>query len=111
MAAARRKTPPAPAKPPPSDPVVITLPATVGYAAAGQLHVDLSSVQGVPDVALDAGGVEKLSTASVLVVVSFLNARATLTPPAAVINASGPFVDAFSDLGMFGKLMKMEFRT
>lgn len=111
MATARRKKAAGPETAPPSGPVILNLPETVGYAAAGQLHADLMAVRDLPDVALDASEVQKLSTAAVLVVVSFLNAREALTPPAAVINASGAFVDAFSDLGMFSKLMKMEFRT
>ena len=99
-----------PADPAPDGPAALCLPADLGFAAATRLHQDLMAVRACPEVVLDAAAVEKISTAAVLVLVSFLNARADLTPPAAVLNASGAFVDAFSELGLFGSLMRMEFR-
>ena len=93
------------------DPAIIELPPDIGFVAARGLHERLLAVRNVSDVAFDASKVESLSTAALLVLVSFLNARGDRTPPAAVVNPSGPFVDAFSELGLFGNLMKMEFRT
>ena len=89
----------------------VVLPAELGFAAARALHAELLAVRDLPLVVLDAAAVERLSTAGVLVLVSFLNARAALTPPAAVVNPSGAFVDAFSELGLFATLMRMEFRA
>ena len=118
MATSRRKKPAEPVPEPDEPevaaapaPVVVALPEQLGYAAAGTLHANLLAVKDNPDVVLDASAVARLSTAGVLVLVSFLNAREAMTPPAAVINPPGPFVDAFSNLGLFSKLMRMEFRT
>jgi hypothetical protein len=91
--------------------LVVELSPDMGYVAAKDLHARLMGVTHAPDVTLDASNVEKLSTAAVLVITSFLNAREAFTPPAAVKSPSGPFVDAFSELGLFGSLMRMEFRT
>ncbi len=122
MAAPRRKKAPAAAAPEsdvpaapetgvPSAPVALALPAELNFVAATKLHADLLAVRDVPEVVLDAAAVERMSTAGVLVLLSFLAARAEMKPPAAVANPPGPFVDAFSELGLFGKLMSMEFRT
>lgn len=89
----------------------IKFPADVTFAAAAQLHADLLAVRESPEVVLDASGIEKMSTAGVLVLLSFLAARSEMKPPAAVLNPPGAFVDAFSELGLFDKLMSMEFRT
>jgi hypothetical protein len=89
----------------------IVLASDLGFAAARDLHRELSAVATRPKVVFEAGGVERMSTAAVLVIVSFLNAREAFSPPAAVERAPGPLVDAFSELGLFGSLMRMEFRT
>lgn len=93
------------------EPALVALPPTIGFVEARQLHQTLLAVRDAPEVILDAGAVETLSTAGVLVLVSFLNARDDLTPPAAVLNPAGGFVDAFSEIGLFDRLMRMEFRT
>ncbi len=93
------------------DPVTIELAPEIGFVGARGLHEQLLAVRDRDDVVLDASKVQSLSTATVLVLVSFLNARGARTPPAAVLSPSGPFVDAFSELGLFGNLMRMEFRT
>ncbi len=94
----------------PGDTVVV-LEAELGFVAAKALHKTLLDLRDRGGVVLDASPVEKMSTAAVLVLTSFVNARADLAPPAAVQNPSGPFVDAFSELGLFSSLMRMEFRT
>lgn len=92
-------------------PVAVALPADLDFAAAGQLRETLLAAREAPAVEIDAGAVERISTAGVLVLIGFLNARPDVTPPATVLNPSGAFVDAFSDLGLFQDLMRMEFRT
>lgn len=92
-------------------PTMVALPQDVGYVAARALHAELLAVRGHAKVVFDAAAVQRLSTAAVLVVISFLNARADVSPPAEVVNPSGAFVDAFSELGLFRSLMRMEFRT
>ena len=56
---------------PSAEAATITLPAELGYAAAATLHRELMAVRERPEVVLDAGGVEKVSTAAVLVLVAF----------------------------------------
>jgi anti-anti-sigma regulatory factor len=92
-------------------PVAVTLPVDLDFPAAGQLREALLAARDAAAVEIDAGVVERISTAGVLVLISFLNARADRTPPATVLRPSGAFVDAFSDLGLFQDLMRMEFRT
>lgn len=111
MAAARRKRVEAPAAAAEPQAVTIALPPKVDFIEARRLHEALSGACEAPELVLDAGAVEQLSTAAVLVLVSYLNAREAITPPAAVLNPSGAFVDAFSELGLFDKLMRMEFRS
>jgi hypothetical protein len=91
--------------PDPPDEERVILPADLGFAAARELHARLLAVADRPAVLIEAGAVERMSTAAVLVLVSFL------TPPAAVEGASGAFVDTFSELGLFASLMRMEFRS
>lgn len=89
----------------------VALPADLGFAAAHDLHSTLLALRACGQVVLDASKVERMSTAAVLTIVSFLNARTGINPPATVTGASGAFVDAFSELGMFASLMRMEFRA
>lgn len=93
------------------DAATIDLAPELDFVAARALHARLMEVRGAEAVVLDARKVETFSTAAVLVLVSFLNARLQMKPPAAVLSPSGAFVDAFSELGLFGTLMRMEFRT
>ena len=60
---------------------------------------------------VDASAVEQLTTPLVLALVAAARARAEGGAPLAVARPSPAFVDAFSDLGLFQDLMKMEFRT
>lgn len=91
--------------------VTLTLGPRMTYAETGAFLDALRAARDTTDVVIDATEVEQMSAATVLSLVSFLNARANVTPPAAVKGASGAFVDAFSDLGLFPQLMRMEFRT
>jgi len=59
---------------------------------------------------IDAREVEEITTPVVTAIISALRSRADITPPASVLAPTAAFVDAFSDLGLFQDLMKMEFR-
>jgi hypothetical protein len=59
---------------------------------------------------IDAREVEDITSPIVTAIISALNSRADKTPPAAVLAPTPAFIDAFSDLGLFKDLMKMEFR-
>ena len=60
---------------------------------------------------LDASAVDNVSTPYVLAIVAAARLRADAGSPAIVTSPSPAFVDAFSDLGLFGDLMKMEIRA
>lgn len=60
---------------------------------------------------LDASEVENPSTPYILAIVAAARVRAEAGAPAVVTSPSPAFVDAFSDLGLFGDLMKMEIRA
>lgn len=62
------------------------------------------------ELVIDAREVEDITTPVVTAIISALNTRADKIPPAAVLAPTPAFVDAFSDLGLFQDLMKMEFR-
>ena len=58
----------------------------------------------------DASAVETMSTPVTLIMVSAIRNRAATDASIAVMNASPAFTEAFSDLGFFQDMMKMEFR-
>ncbi|SFI11709.1 STAS domain-containing protein [Albimonas pacifica] len=70
----------------------------------------LAAPAGAP-LTLDASEVDNISTPYVLAIVAAARARAEAGSPAVVTSPSPAFVDAFSDLGLFGDLMKMEIRA
>jgi len=88
----------------------IDLPETAGMDAAISLADQLKTL-GAQPVVLDAAAVEGMSTPFVLTLVSAIRSRGDDDARIQVENPSPPFLDAFSDLGLFGDLMKMEFLT
>lgn len=100
-----------PGNAPTADVASLALAADLNFAAARDLHAALLPLKDRARVEIDAAKVERMSTAAVLVIVSFLNARTEVNPPATVVGASGAFIDAFSELGLFACLMRMEFAT
>jgi hypothetical protein len=88
----------------------IDLPETAGMDAAVKLAKKLKGLGGKP-VVLRADAVETMSTPYVLTLVSAVRSRDEDATAIQVENPSPPFMDAFSDLGLFGDLMKMEFLT
>lgn len=70
----------------------------------------LRALPAAAELALDAGAVESLSTPCVLVIAAAARQRAETGRPVVLRSPTAAFVDAFSDLGLFGDLMKMEIR-
>ena len=91
--------------------LTITVPASAGLQDASNLVESLRALPEDAPLVFEAADVEIMSTPYVLAIVSALNTREAQTPPAAVVAAAAPFIDAFSDLGFFQEMMKMEFRT
>lgn len=62
-------------------------------------------------IVIDASGVEEMSAPCVLAVVSLARFRTEKELGAVIQKPSPQFIDAFTELGLFEDLMKMEFRT
>lgn len=89
---------------------VIALEAKTRAADAEDLVNLLRDAPSGATLVIDARAVEDISTPALAAIVATLRSRAERTPPAAVLAPTSAFVDAFSDLGLFQDLMKMEFR-
>lgn len=87
------------------------IPPRVRLEETEALLAHLRAVPGDAPLIVDAREVESLSTPAVLALVAAARARADGPAPLAVESPSAAFVDAFSDLGLFQDLMKMEFRA
>lgn len=87
------------------------LPGKATMDAAETLVSVLRAIPPDMPLMIDASEVETVSTPFVFALISAMNARAGLKPPAVVSNPSAAFVDAFTDLGLFQDLMKMEFAS
>jgi anti-anti-sigma regulatory factor len=85
----------------------LVLPARAGLPEAEAFLAGLRDAGAVP--VIDARGVEDISSAWVLALAALVRAQGE-AQRIAVIAPSPAFVDAFSDLGLFQDLMKMEFR-
>jgi hypothetical protein len=87
-----------------------SLPARPGLAEAEALLEELRAPDALAaPIVIDAAAVEELPAACALVLASLVRARPGDAPRVGVIAPSPAFVDAFSDLGLFQDLMKMEF--
>ncbi len=73
-----------------------------------KILLDLPSDQ---PLVFDCSQVEEIGAPYIIAMIAALHSREGLTPPAVAINPPTQFVDAFSDLGLFQDLMKMEFQT
>ena len=62
------------------------------------------------ELELDAAAVETMSTPLTLLLVSTVRSREATGGKIAIRDASPAFTEAFSDLGFFQDMMKMEFR-
>jgi hypothetical protein len=90
--------------------VVIVLPSRARLPEAEDLTERLRAAIRTKSLVIDARDVEEITTPVVTAIISALRSRADITPPASVLAPTAAFVDAFSDLGLFQDLMKMEFR-
>ena len=71
----------------------------------------LSDIATDTTVVIDASDVTHMSTPCVLAIISAIKSREAVSPPAVVVEPSQPFIEAFQTLGLYGDMMKMEFRT
>ncbi|MGG7567577.1 hypothetical protein ACQ5SO_15610 [Rhodovulum sp. DZ06] len=92
------------------EPVTIVLADRLRTPEAEELAETLRASVGASELVFDAREVSDIGAAAVACIISTLHARADISPPAAILSPSPAFVDAFSDLGLFQDLMKMEFR-
>lgn len=91
--------------------VSLTLPETADLESAKALAADLKKAGPSAPISIDAGAVAMMSTPVALTLVSAVRSREADAPALKVENATPPFLEAFSDLGLFSDLMKMEFPT
>ncbi len=85
----------------------------VAKARVQETEALLAELQALPADApleFDASEVENVSTPYILAVVAAARGRAAAGGAVSVRSPSAAFVDAFSDLGLFSDLMKMEIR-
>ena len=64
----------------------------------------------VEGLTIDAAEVETIEAVAAISIACAASAYAERSEKIVVEKPSGPFVDAFSDLGLFEDMMKMEFR-
>ncbi len=91
--------------------VALTLPETADLESAKVLAADLKKAGTSASICVDAGAVATMSTPVALTLVSAVRSREADAPALRIENATPPFLEAFSDLGLFSDLMKMEFPT
>lgn len=90
-------------------PPPIKLPPECGFKEVEQF-LDSLNESGSSTFVIDASEVEKMSASCAMVVISALRQAEQDSGKLSVIKPSSEFVDAFSELGIFQDLMKMEFR-
>lgn len=74
----------------------------------------VETIKAFPDdepIIFDCSEVDEISTPYIIGIIASLQLREASKPPAIAIKPTTAFVDAFSDLGLFQDLMKMEFQT
>lgn len=84
------------------------LPARATVEAAQAILMEVASDTG-QRLTIDASTVEEIDGCVVLTLAAVADAAAEADRKVAVKEPSSAFVDAFSDLGLFQDLMKMEF--
>ncbi len=92
-----------------SGPTEIVLPPECGLKEV-EIMLDSVSDNGSPSVDIDASGVERMSASCAMAVVSMVRHAEANSGKVAVIKPAPPFMDAFTELGLFQEVMKMEFR-
>ncbi|SET43408.1 STAS domain-containing protein [Oceanicella actignis] len=91
-------------------PEPLRLPPKSRLPEAEELLAQLRPRAADPELAIDASAVEEIAASSVVVLVAAIREREKAGLTTAVAQPSPAFVDAFSDLGFFQDLMKLEFR-
>lgn len=87
----------------------IVLPAECGLVET-EVFIDALNDADAQSIVIDASLVEKMSAPCAMAVISAVRHAEANSAKIAIVSAAPPFVDAFSDLGLFQDLMKMEFR-
>ncbi|MEM8550178.1 MAG: STAS domain-containing protein [Verrucomicrobiota bacterium] len=88
---------------------MIMLPPKLRRAEVTALHQQLLEAAADTPVTLDASAVEEMSTPAVALVLSAQQTFAASEGSLKISGAGVPFTDAFSDLGCFSEMMKLEF--
>lgn len=88
----------------------IKIPETPSIADAEALVTHAKGAARDGELVLDAESVAEMNTAYLFATISTARSFAEAGGKVAVLKPSAAFVDAFSDLGLFQDLMKMEFR-
>ncbi len=78
---------------------------------AKALIVAATSAAAEDPMKIDASEVEVMTTSFLLTLLSVIESRTEAKPPAIIEGATDEFVAAFTDLGLFQEMMKMEFAT
>ncbi|MEL6233810.1 MAG: hypothetical protein AAFR46_05340 [Pseudomonadota bacterium] len=91
------------------EPTLHVLPARLALREAQLLLDELADSDPDAPRSFDAQAVVEISTGFALVLASLVRARSPEAAKIRLIRPSPAFVDAFSDLGLFQDLMKMEF--
>lgn len=86
------------------------LPERATIAAAAELVAVARAHEASDAFVIDASSVEAIDGPAVLAIASIAQSLPTRGSSVAVIRPTSAFVDAFTDLGLFQDLMKMEFR-
>ena len=89
---------------------VVKLVAKARVLETEELLAQLLDLPADAPLEFDASAVENVSTPYILAVVAAARGRAAAGGAVSVRSPSAGFVDAFSDLGLFSDLMKMEIR-
>ncbi|MEL6582398.1 MAG: STAS domain-containing protein [Pseudomonadota bacterium] len=88
----------------------VDLPPRLRFSEAQALQQEILAQPADTVLTLNASGVEEMSTAAVLVILAAqISAKAQQIAALQISGASDPFMDAFTHLGLFSELMKLEF--
>ena len=90
---------------------VIMIPPKARLPEAEALIETIKAYPAEKPIIYDCSKVEDISTPYIIGIIAGLQSREGSSPPAVAINPTEAFVDAFSDLGHFPELMKMEFQS
>lgn len=87
----------------------IKLPGRIRRSEAVKLYEDIIRIPLDQDLTFDAAEVEDIGTAMIAMILAAQADRTESGAKVKVLGAGAPFTDAFSDLGLFSDMMKLEF--